>query len=249
MIFEDFVLLGKTVPEPNSDGRVFVCSAGWSTEYRKLVRIYPLARRKSPPRWSRSVVRLERNPKDSRDESWRIAADRTRFEHHNINRCFDIIEDRVAPSSRPQLLKRAFRSSIAEANDQRLSLAIIQPAAKPRLFFEHNPNSPDSPALRLFDVDDDEPQGARRFAYIPRLEFADEQGTHRLMLRDWGVYEFMRKHGDERRYELADALNLTDESSLLVGNLNHQRNAWLVISVLNGLVHQAPTLFGDQEVA
>ena len=30
-------MLGTTVPEPNSDGRVFVCSAGVSAEYRKLV--------------------------------------------------------------------------------------------------------------------------------------------------------------------------------------------------------------------
>lgn len=28
MILDDFVMLGTTVPEPNSDGRVFVCSAG-----------------------------------------------------------------------------------------------------------------------------------------------------------------------------------------------------------------------------
>lgn len=249
MIFEDFVMLGKTVPEPNSDGRVFVCSAGWSSEYGKLVRIYPLARRKSPPRWSRSVVRLERNPKDSREESWRIAADRTRPVHEGINRCFNVVEERVANSARPKLLSRAFRSSIDEANDQRISLALIRPVAKPRLFFEHNPQSPDSPALRLFDLDDGEPQGSRRFAYIPRLEFADADGTHRLMLRDWGVYEFMRKYGDSRRHELERALHLSDDSVLLVGNLNNQRNAWLVISVLNGLAHKAPTLFDDQEAA
>ncbi len=34
MILDDFVMLGTTVPEPNSDGRVFVCSAGYSATSR-----------------------------------------------------------------------------------------------------------------------------------------------------------------------------------------------------------------------
>ena len=37
MILEDFIMLGTTVPEPNSDGRIFVCSAGVSPELGKLV--------------------------------------------------------------------------------------------------------------------------------------------------------------------------------------------------------------------
>jgi len=57
-------MLGTTVPEPTSDGRVFICSAGVSAELRSLMRIYPLARRRTPPRWSVNCVCLERNPKD-----------------------------------------------------------------------------------------------------------------------------------------------------------------------------------------
>jgi hypothetical protein len=51
VILDDFVMLGTTVPEPNSSGRVFVCSAGVSDEDRRLIRIYPLARRGAPKRW------------------------------------------------------------------------------------------------------------------------------------------------------------------------------------------------------
>lgn len=245
MIFEDFVMLGKTVPEPNSDGRVFVCSAGWSSEYRKLIRIYPLARKNAPPRWSKSVVRLERNPKDSRDESWRLAGDRSTASHESINLSFDVVEKRVGVDVQSEMVKRTLVDSLAQANTERLSLALVHPVATPRLFFDHNPTSPDSPALRLFDVGQEQAKGAKRFPYIPRLEFADEDGTHRLMLRDWGVFEFMRKHGSSRRHELEGALRLGPDSSLLVGNLNNQRTAWIVISVLNGLVAAPPTLFDD----
>jgi hypothetical protein len=78
---------------------------------------------------------------------------------------------------------------------------------------------------------------------MPRISFRDDDGRNNLMLRDWGAFEFQRKN-TERYFldNLEGALHLTDQSSLLVGNMNNQRNAWLVISVLNG-IREAPTLF------
>lgn len=234
MIIEDFVMLGRTVPEPQSDGRIFVCSAGWSTEYRKLIRIYPLARANGPKRWSINSVRLERNPKDSRDESFKLAGDRSPDHHHHINDAFTASGD-IKPSQRMGLLKKGpWVESIDEANNRRMSLALIHPRFTPELYFEHNADSPNSPQLRLFD-DRADIQGARRFAFIPRLRFIDEASEHRLMLRDWGCFEYMRKHGDSARFGMTDALHLSPASSLLVGNLNHQRNAWLIIAVLNNI--------------
>lgn len=245
MIVEDFTMLGTTVPEPNSDGRVFVCSAGYSRELRQLVRIYPLARKHAPRRWTINRVRLERNPRDSRAESWQVAADRTPGHHDHINDAFEPACS-VARPDRAGLLDAVTVGSIAEANAQRLSLAVIHPHREPSLFFEHNPDSPDSPELRLFPVGDESPQGAKRFAFIPRLGFTDDGGDHALMLRDWGCFEFMRKHGDGRRHELGRALHIGAESSLLVGNISNQRTAWLVISVLNGLRSPQQSLFESE---
>jgi hypothetical protein len=64
------------------------------------------------------------------------------------------------------------------------------------------------------------------------------------MLRDWGTFEFLRKHGDKRRYELATALHLDQSCSLLVGNFNRHRTSWLVISVLRG-VRPQPSLLDE----
>lgn len=233
MILDDFVMLGTTVPEPNSDGRVFVCSAGVSPERRSLVRIYPLARRNIPQRWNVHHVPVELNPQDSRRESYKIRGDRSIGMHDRINERFTVV-DRVRPGNRARLLSPYWAGSIKEANARRMSLAIVKPEALD-LYFEHNPDSPDSPQLALFDDGADRvTEGARRFPYIPRLYFRDEGGEHRLMLRDWGCYELMRKT-PERRTQMADALHLGPKSSLLIGNFNNQRTAWLVISVLNGI--------------
>jgi hypothetical protein len=80
---------------------------------------------------------------------------------------------------------------------------------------------------------------------MPRLRFKDADGEHRLMLRDWGCFEFMRKNEHRPGYyldEMASALRLGKRSSILVGNMNNQRRAWLIISVLNG-IREEPTLF------
>jgi len=241
MMLDDFVMLGTTVPEPNSDGRIFVCSAGVSQEMRRLVRIYPLARRNIPHRWDIHRVPVEVNPKDSRLESFRVSGDRTVGAHEHINAQFTKT-GAVKPSDRARLLSKYAVGSIKEANQKRLSLAIVHPDAI-ELDFDHNPDSPLSPQLSFFDGIEPPKAGARRFPFIPRLRFHDDLGWHNLMLRDWGCYELMRKH--EQEYYLSkmgDALHLTASSSLLVGNQNHRRTSWLVISVLNGL-REAPTLF------
>lgn len=251
LILDDFVMLGKTVPEPSADGRVFVCSAGFSPTLRSLVRIYPLGRYDSPPRWSVSTVRLERNPKDHRPESFKLAGDRSPDQHWRINSSAFTVTDKLGDKARADLLARYSVDSIAAANKERLSLAVVHPSAM-ELEFEHNPASPDSPELTLFNLPGEKPQeGARRFPFIPRLRFQDDAGSHLLQVRDWGVYELMRKHnnlalmtdGERKRY-VGNALHLDPSASLLVGNFNRHYTSWLIISVLRGL-RVAPSLFDE----
>jgi hypothetical protein len=246
-------MLGTTVPEPNHDGRRFVCSAGVSAERRSLVRIYPLARFDIPHRWGIYRVPVELNPKDPRPESYKVRGDRTPDAHDAINREF-VGVGRVDEGQRPALLRPYFVGSIAEANDRRMSLALIHPSREHRLelYFEHNPESPFSPQLSLWP--DPVPIfGAKRFPYVPRLRFTDPRGDHDLQLRDWGCFELMRKHlADPAYYQsgMPGALHLSGASCLLVGNMSHQRTTWLVISVLNGLTAPVQMAFPEaQEVA
>jgi hypothetical protein len=253
---DDFVMLGKTVPEEDSQGRVTVCSAGYSQQLGALLRLYPLARYDAPTRWSTSVVHLERNPKDNRPESWKLYGDRSTGAHDRINRAAFMPGAPMPMHLRGEALKPFVVGSLAEANEmldwrgRHISLAIVQPKSMV-VGFDHNPESPDSPELKLFDLPGDEPSGAKRFPYIPRLWFEDDRGEHVLMLRDWGVYERMRKApgfetwtDGERRRDITAALHLDESCSLLVGTFNRFRNRWLVISVLRNLKAE-PTLFDD----
>lgn len=249
MIVEDLVMLGKTVPEPSSDGRVFVCSAGVSPELRTLIRIYPLSLRDCPPRWMTCRMALERNPQDSRPESWKMAGDRSPDQLPRIN--FRITQSEQVPEGRrADLLGPYVIGSIREANERRLSLAIVHPLTQPTLEFRrHEADDPISPQQSLFIVPKKQLEfGSKRFPHNPYLRFEDDGGAHRLQVRDWGVYEFLRKHGDHRRAELAQALHLSDDSSLMVGNFHNHRNAWCVISVLSR-IRRPQSLFDLAEVS
>ena len=233
ILIDDFVMLGKTVPEvQKKSGRVFVCSAGYSHAMRGPIRVYPLARGKSPPRWSRCRVPLERNPEDSRDESWKLSGDRSPANHPKINSCFEITGE-VRKQERPLFIQSLLSPSIQAANAKRKSLCIIEPESVPALSFEENEDSPDHPQISMFeDGQEIVDEGARRFRFQPYLEFKDEGGWHRLQMRGWCGYEWMRKQGDERRFQLAENWRLGQRPCLLVGNMNQHRNVWLIISVL-----------------
>jgi hypothetical protein len=249
MVIEDLVILGTTVPEPSKrSARTFVCSAGVSRELRQLIRVYPLAVREIPRRWHIYTVTLERSPHDSRIESWTIAGDRSERFHWRINQRFRE-EGKVPVGQRADLLESFRVDSIASANERRQSLALIHPLSRPVLEFTANAeHDEDSPEMELFSMPSLRQPVAKRFAYKPYLRFEDERGSHRLQLRDWGTYEFMRKHGDARRNELGDWLHLSDASSLLVGNMANRRNVWLVISVL-GHVRAPERLFDIPSVS
>lgn len=240
---DDFVMLGTTVPEPANSGRIFVCSAGVSSDLRSLVRIYPLARAHVPTRWGQFAVGMERNPQDSRHESWKIAGDRSTDAHERINLRFRRVGT-VSDHVRAELLRPFVRDSIANADRLQVSLAIVHPLEAGVHFVRAVDDDPESPQLLLFDEPDEQPtKPTARFAWKPYIGFRDQHGYHDVQIRDWGTYELMRKRGEDyARENLTAALHLRDDSSLLVGNQANRRTSWLVISVLNGIRAQ-PGLF------
>jgi hypothetical protein len=245
VIIDDFVMLGKTVPEVSADGRQFVCTAGYSLEMRQPVRIYPMARRGSPPRWSVSRIPVERNPKDSRAESWKIRGDRASAAHDRINEVIVPVLARADPATQRKIVAALTVSSLREANERRLSLCVVLPTEVPRLRFEAGRTAEMQPTPDMFGAPSALPV-RERFAWHPRLCFSDKGGAHDLMLREWGCYELLRKHGDAWRYQLDTALHLDRAPPLLCGNLSNQRTAWLVIAVLSGAVHARPDIGARQ---
>lgn len=245
MILDDFVMLGKTVPEANADGRHFVCTAGYSLELKQPIRIYPMARRQCPPRWSISRIPVERNHKDTRRESWKIRGDRRPGSHDLINTVIEPVANKISPALQREIVKDMRASSLKSANDRRASLCVVFPDDIPRIDLEQGERAEMAPTPDMFGEVAGLPV-AERFRWHPRLRFGDGAGKHDLMLRDWGCYELMRKHGDEMALSLGEALGLVTAPPLLCGNLNRFRNSWLVISVFSGAIHARPEVFDAQ---
>jgi hypothetical protein len=219
MILEDFVMLGKTAPETDRQGRVTVCSAGWSPELRQLVRIYPLAVENAPPDFSVSQVRLERNHKDSRHESWKIAGDRSADVHSGINARFDvkrILNDRSSLAEQIPIV-----GSIREANEKRLSLAVIQPEVKPNFYLERN-------TARILGG---EKVCTKSYKYTPRLKFSLNGSLHKLKYLNQEVYDYIKPSSKDDFWKIQGRFKRNPK--LLVGNMFAYRNNWLVIAGLD----------------
>lgn len=204
-----------------------------------------MARRSSPPRWSVSRIPVERNPKDTRRESWKIRGDRRPGAHEHINEVIEPVSLKLSPAWQREIVASLQLSSLKAANDRRASLCVILPDDVPRIDLERGEKAEMAPSPDMFGEVAQLPVAAR-FKWHPRIRFADAAGQHDLMLRDWGCYELMRKHGDEAALSLNEALNLTTAPPLLCGNLNRFRMSWLVISVFSGTVHARPEVFDQQ---
>lgn len=227
-------MLGNTVPEPTSERITqYVCSAGLELddEYRPkgLVRLYPLGLRNVPPRWSISHVDVVRHERDNRQETWRPIS------------AFGSIGN-LPRSERANALDPFLVSSINEANERRLSLAMIKLNYKPQLFLEDTLLD-DEPSYNLFDDDGQALKARERFPHIPRLRFetASSWSKHELQIRDWGTWELMRKNHEkiaslshEERVRYVDnPLHIRAGTYLFVGNFANHRISWMIISVLN----------------
>jgi len=253
MIVDDFVMLGRTVPEPNSRGEVYVCSAGVSPSLGTLVRICPLDIMDKITRWSQVRVDLERSG-DSRVETWKLGPAR-----------WSTVLEVYPRKARASLLDPYRVDGINEANERvidprpggnrRMSLALVRPGHV-ELVIEHNPGElaphrelfgPNPPHARWNGRREDRRE---RFPFTVRARWVDPDGRrNNLQVRDWGLFELLRKQAGvldamtdgERTSYIAGALHINERSLFLVGNFDNHRTSWLVISVLNGCLHAHET--------
>lgn len=223
MIIEDFVMLGRTVPENSKKYGHVVCSAGYSVELGGLIRIYPLLPIDRIPKWTRCRLHVCRNKHDSRFESWKLINDHA----------YEIVGTTSMKESWDHLL-RLRSDSIKQLNSNRASLGIISPTILDWRFQKMASAS----QLLLFDEDE---RWTLKKSGIPYCTFLDDDGKHCLQLREWGNLVYLNKFPENPK-GLWDNLRFNDESRdhlFLVGNMSNQRTTWLVISTFqNKRVHQ-----------
>lgn len=239
MRLDDAIVLGRTVPEASQHYGTRVCMVAYSEELGRLLRVYPLLI--DTPLRSRYQATLElmRNSDDNRQESYKLR---------------DAVTSIYGVSSQPQwttgqvcdLADTMHCASIAELNRQRRSLGFIALRGTPVLTFKGREESPQGPQLALFeefvqDLRTTNFWAGKDYPAVPYVTFQDGEGSHTLQLREWGTFEYLRKHQFQGA-GLDKALHLRSPGEqwyALVGNMAHRRNVWLVIQ----LVHRPPTLF------
>lgn len=225
MRLDDFVCLGRTVPEDSKKYGHKVCMAGYSEELNSLIRVYPLMV-KNPIR-SRHLYILElgRNHEDNRPESWKLS---------HPEKSIVSVNQEIPQSKVISFLRRHLSESIIELNERRMSLGVLEVNGACSGYFRRRSEVySDQPTL--FDFNDSERRlfGAEAIDIAPYLGFQDKAGYwHDLQLREWGCYEWCRKNREEAAQLWAN-LNLSEDchTLLVVGNMIHHRNVWLVIKV------------------
>lgn len=225
----DLVVLGRAAPEPIRDGRHTVCLGGYS-ETHGYVRLYPTQMwMDNCARWNVVSVPVEEPHRDDRDESYKIAGSKDDWGdlHRKISK-----EDELTKSEQIQLVDELAEDCPNRLNGNRVSLGMVKPAEIIDFYLE---SSGDTTVQQ--DLFGNERKGKNDYKHTLYIKYRCEgcaaKTHHEQHTIEWGVYRYWDKHDDPEG--VFDALYLDDPDKthyFFVGNLNHERNAYIIISVL-----------------
>lgn len=230
---DDLIVLGMAVPEEIRDGRRTVCLGGYSPS-RGFIRVYPCRPDMGLHRWNIIKVQVERNPRDTRHESWKFVDSNPQWE--TLNDKVEIL--RTLPASeRYPLLKGLAAPCVRSINDERNSLGIVLASNVHRAYFGQNPQygKPHQPAL----IERPGEQYVRTkdtYPIEPRLCYSCDEcrNQHDQKVLEWGAFEWMRKNPGnvEQYWENARLFSTEHDLFILVGNQANQRTSFLVINII-----------------
>lgn len=227
----DIICLGLAVPEQISDGRKTVCMAAYHADLG-LIRIYPCRADMGLHRWQKFSAYIERNPKDTRYESFKFYGSNDSWDSLSISpECILPRDERL------KLLDKIKTTCVADINTSRLSLGIIKPIDILSVWYDKNPIYYKSKQYPIALVKSDEWILTKSdYQLQPRIIYRCNPNCkgHNQTILEWGAFEWMRKNkGDE--YKIIDNWKLSDpkyEHFLLVGNQVQHRTSFLVINVI-----------------
>ncbi len=232
-LLNNLIILGRAAPEEMNDGRQTVCTGAYSPELG-FIRLYPINPRDNIfSRWDIVNAEVERNPKDTRHESWKIKG-RKRNQREKVE-----VVGEYPREKRATLLYHLEDDCVNDINEAKRSLGIIAPDEIHGLEFEEWEED-DAPGkqVKLFeDIDEDKPDNRDDFEYNIKLKYTcsgckTKQGYHNPTLLEWGAYMGMKNTSLD---QLADNYRFTDDDYrhwFFVGNMNKYKNSFIVISVL-----------------
>ncbi len=234
VVMDDLIMLGNAVPDEISDNRRTVCTACYSPKHG-LVRIYPVPPEAKMPRWNVVSMPLEKNPQDTRTESWKVQG--SKDEWSRLREKIQVV-DKLTRPKQIDLLKKLYDefgvNCVQDLNDAKRSLGIIKPKIIKSWMADRKNYSPsvqstlDSDVLFLT---------IHNYQKQPRVQYhcsgCRSAKPHDQQILEWGIYEWMRKNPANMEQGLTN-LGITDpnfDKYFLVGNAAQHRNSFMVISV------------------
>lgn len=228
---DDLVILGRGAPDELKDGRVAVCVAGWSRTLG-FVRVYPTRLSSPLKQWSVVSVQVEKNPSDSRSESWKIVGSASEWER--LDRNIRVIGT-LDREGRTALIPTLVSGCVSDLNDAHTSLGIVRPSAirgylSPREDVVHS--------VQTTLLGGSLPRTKVNYAMRPRVVYrcsaCQSQQEHDQQIIEIGCYEWFRKNPGKEQ-QVFENLRLGDpnyEKFLLVGNQANHRTSYIVIGVI-----------------
>lgn len=231
IIIDDFIVLGRGCPERIKDGRITVCTAGYSHKLG-FIRIYPTKMDMPLRQWSIVKVPVERNPQDIRKESWKIQGAKSEWER--LSEKIQII-GKFKPEKRLNLIANLVDDCINTINEEKRSLGIVKPIIE-KCYLSEQEDYDMSTQLTLLGMP--LPKVKKQYPIIPRIRYrctnCKSINPHDQQVLEWGFYEWIRKNPDkaDQVWENAHIYSPKHEIFLFVGNLFRRRNVFVIISVL-----------------
>lgn len=235
LVVDDLLVLGNSVPDIISDNRITVCTAGYSKAYG-LIRIYPVPPVSRMKRWNVVKVPLERNPTDTRAESWKTQGSKSEWE-----RLADKIELKEVITDRDKrfavlddLHSRFGVRCVEDLNDRKASLGVVRPEVlschmEKRDDYESEAQTTLGSSIPFLTI--------KNYPLKPLMEYrcpeCRTKNPHSQQVVEWGIFEWMRRNPTEAN-KVWENLHIGEagyDHSILVGNMALHRNSFMVISV------------------
>jgi hypothetical protein len=221
MILEDCICFGRTVPEDSKKYGRKVCSIFYSPELREFIRVYPLMTNNPVRMRYRCNLDLIRNTSDSRKESWKLRDPET-----SITNVRESPKSLQADKEVFQILKKHEGDSIKSLNQQKKSIGVIRADLVGKIHVNNGVISQHQQEL----FDDVYQSLGYKADFVPYLKFSDTGGSHEIQVREWGVWEYLRKNQQDALSVFnAMRLHQNPHHFLIVGNMLNFRNNWLVV--------------------
>jgi hypothetical protein len=234
----ELIILGRGSPNKTKDGRKTLCAIGLSKEIG-LVRVYPVnAEARQFRLWNRIKVKLKKNEKDNRPESFYL--DHDFYSQPSQIKVVETIKD---SADKLQILDSCELQSgetdpIDFCNQNKMSIALVRPE-KNQIWGVVKPNDrqrndrPEDGEQEWLPTQEQAP-------FIYQIGWQSIQGkNHTQSVVSFEFHEAQRKF-EATPYALLDNAKISSKDYqkwFLLGNQNNKRNSFLIVHVHRFLEH------------